>query len=220
MKISIVAILVAMIAVSAYGADGPKTEEQKTLYTVGLIMARQLSVFNLTPSEFEIVRQGLMDGMTGKKPLVDIDAYKKKTQELAVARRDAQGERQAVEAGQFIEKAAGEKGAVKTASGMVFISINEGSGASPTPTDMVRVNYRGTLIDGREFDSSYIHGKPYETQLNKSMKCWIEGLQRMKQGGRARLVCPPETAYGKAATGIIPPNAMLVFDIELLDVKK
>jgi FKBP-type peptidyl-prolyl cis-trans isomerase FkpA len=220
MKVFFTAILFAMISVSVCAAQELKSEEQKTLYTVGLIMARQLSVFNLTPSEFEVVRQGLMDGMTGKRPLVDIDAYKKKTQELAIARRDALGERQAIEAKEFIDKAAGEKGAVKTASGMVIISLKEGSGATPAATDTVKVNYRGTLMDGREFDSSYIHGKPYETPLNKSLKCWIEGLQMMKQGGSARLVCPPETAYGKAATGIIPPNATLVFDIDLLEVKK
>ena len=220
MRRFIITALIALIAIPAFAADEPKTEEQKTLYAIGLVIARQLSVFSLTPAEFEFVKQGLTDGVSGKTPLVDVEAYSKKTQELAVARRDAQGERLAAGAKEFLDKAAREKGAVKTGSGLVYLSLREGSAASPTAADKVKVNYRGTLVDGTEFDSSYKRGKPAEFSLNGVIKCWTEGVQMMKPGGKARLVCPPELAYGKSGSGTIPANATLVFEIELLDVIK
>jgi FKBP-type peptidyl-prolyl cis-trans isomerase FkpA len=215
----IIAVLITMFAIPAF-ADELKTEDQKSLYAVGLVVARQLSVFNLNPDELQIVKQGLTDGVTGKKPLVDLDIYNKKIQELANTRRNAQGEKLASMAKEFTEKAAKEKGAVKTGSGIIYLSLKDGSGAGPSATDKVKVNYRGSLIDGKEFDSSYKRGEPTEFPLNGVIKCWTEGVQMMKTGGKARLVCPPDTAYGDKGTGLIPPNATLVFEIELLEVKK
>ncbi|HEY6009691.1 MAG TPA: FKBP-type peptidyl-prolyl cis-trans isomerase [Geobacteraceae bacterium] len=220
MRRLIITVLIALTALPAFAAEEPKTAEQKTLYAVGLIIARQLSVFDLTPAEFEFVKQGLSDAMAGKTPLVDLNAYSKKTQDLAVARRDAQGEKLAAAAKEFVDKAAKEKGAVKTGSGLIYLSLKDGSGASPATTDKVKVHYRGTLIDGKEFDSSYKRGQPTEFPLNGVIACWTEALQMMKPGGKAKLVCPPDIAYGKNGTGIIPPNATLVFEVELLEVKK
>jgi FKBP-type peptidyl-prolyl cis-trans isomerase FkpA len=105
-------------------------------------------------------------------------------------------------------------------SGLVYKSIKEGSGASPVATDVVRVHYRGTFPDGREFDSSYKRGQPAEFPLNRVIKCWTEGVQKMKVGGTARLVCPPGIAYGESGRPPIPPNATLHFDIELLGIAK
>ena len=121
----------------------------------------------------------------------------------------------------FAAKAAKEPGAQVTSSGLVFLSLKEGSGASPAPTDRVRVHYRGTLMDGKEFDSSYSRGQPAEFPLNRVIPCWTEAVQRMKPGGKARLKCPPATAYGeRGAGGLIPPNATLNFEVELLSVVK
>lgn len=108
-----------------------------------------------------------------------------------------------------------------TASGLVFESLQDGSGASPAATDVVKVNYRGTLADGgKEFDSSYKRGQPIEFPLNGVIKCWTEGVQKMKVGGKARLTCPPAIAYGtRGAGGVIPPNATLVFEVELLGIQ-
>ena len=220
MRLPVITLFIILVATPLFAAEPPTTEEQKTLYAVGLIMARQLSVFNLTPAEFEIVMQGVTDGISERKPLVDINAYRKKTQELAIARRDAGKEKRAEKAKEFIERAAGEKGAVRTRSGLVFLSLKEGSGAGPKATDTVKVNYRGTLIDGQEFDSSYRRGQAAEFVLNSVMACWTEGLQMMKPGGKARLVCPPELAYGKIGSGPVPANSPLVFEVELLSVKK
>jgi FKBP-type peptidyl-prolyl cis-trans isomerase FkpA len=109
---------------------------------------------------------------------------------------------------------------VTTASGIVFESLQNGSGASPKATDTVRVHYRGTLPDGREFDSSYTRAQPTEFPLNRVIPCWTETVQMMKPGGKARITCPPATAYGeRGAGGVIPPNATLIFEIELLAIK-
>jgi FKBP-type peptidyl-prolyl cis-trans isomerase FkpA len=118
-----------------------------------------------------------------------------------------------------LARAAAEPGAVRTDSGLVYRSLKDGQGASPTATDTVRVNYRGTFPDGKEFDSSYARGKPAEFPLNRVIRCWTEGVQRMKVGGRARLTCPPAIAYGeRGAGGVIPPGATLQFEIELLAI--
>lgn len=111
---------------------------------------------------------------------------------------------------------------VKTATGLVYESLKEGAGAAPQATDVVRVHYRGTLPDGKEFDSSYKRGEPAEFPLNRVIKCWTEGVQMMKPGGKARLTCPPAIAYGErgAGGGVIPPNATLVFEVELIAIKK
>ena len=119
-----------------------------------------------------------------------------------------------------IDKAAKEKGAVKTASGMVFKSIKAGTGKAPKATNTVEVNYRGTLTNGKEFDSSYKRNQSIQFPLSGVIPCWTEGVQMMKVGGKAKLVCPPELAYGaQGAGGAVPPNATLIFEVELLDVK-
>ena len=109
----------------------------------------------------------------------------------------------------------------KTPSGLIYTELKAGNGPSPKATDTVEVNYRGTLADGKEFDSSYKRGKPAQFPLNRVIPCWTEGVQKMKVGGKAKLVCPPSIAYGdKGAGGLVPPGATLTFEVELLDIKK
>nr|WP_223921597.1 FKBP-type peptidyl-prolyl cis-trans isomerase [Geobacter sp. AOG2] len=221
MKMHIAAGLVLLFTSAACAGDIPKTEEQKTLYALGLMVSRSLSVFNLTPTELEVVKQGLTDAVSGKTPKVDLGVYNAKVQELARTRRKLQGENQVAANRDFLDKAAKEQGAVKSDSGLVYLSLKEGTGITPGPTDTVKVNYRGTLPDGKEFDSSYKRGKPTELRLDGVIKCWTEGLQKMKVGGKAKFVCPAAIAYGDAGAGdLILPGATLVFEVELLDVKK
>jgi len=119
----------------------------------------------------------------------------------------------------FLEKAAAEPGARKTASGLVYRELRPGAGASPAATNKVRVHYRGTLTDGKEFDSSYARNEPAEFPLNGVIPCWTEGVQMMKVGGKSRLVCPSNLAYGeRGAPPDIPPGAILIFEIELLGI--
>lgn len=110
---------------------------------------------------------------------------------------------------------------ITTKSGLVYQSLKDGSGAAPSASDTVKVHYRGTLADGREFDSSYKRGEPIEFPLSRVIPCWTEGVQLMKPGGKARLTCPPSIAYGeRGAGGVIPPNATLQFEVELIAVKR
>jgi FKBP-type peptidyl-prolyl cis-trans isomerase FkpA len=124
--------------------------------------------------------------------------------------------------GDALAKAAAEKGAVVTDSGLVFLSLKEGKGATPLATDTVRVHYRGTFPDGKEFDSSYKRGEPASFPLNRVIKCWTEGVQKIKVGGKAKLTCPSAIAYGErgAGGGEIPPNSILQFEVELLGITK
>jgi FKBP-type peptidyl-prolyl cis-trans isomerase len=118
-----------------------------------------------------------------------------------------------------VAKAAKVKGAVKTASGAVVIRIKQGKGPSPTAANTVKVHYTGKLLDGTVFDSSVQRGTPAEFPLGGVIPCWTEGLQKMKVGGKAKLVCPSETAYGAAGSPpVIPPNAVLTFEVELLSI--
>ncbi len=119
-----------------------------------------------------------------------------------------------------LAKAAAEKGATVTASGLVYRSLKDGSGVAPQASDTVRAHYRGTFTDGKEFDSSHKRGEPISFPLNRVIKCWTEGVQLMKVGGKAKLTCPAAIAYGERGTpgGPIPPNAVLHFEVELLAI--
>ena len=121
--------------------------------------------------------------------------------------------------GDFAQMAAKEPGAKVTASGLVYRSLQDGQGASPMATDKVKVHYRGTFPDGKEFDSSYKRNQPIDFPLNGVIACWTEGVQLMKVGGKAKLTCPPAIAYGtRGAGGVIPPNATLQFEVELIAI--
>ena len=159
--------------------------------------------------------------MTDAKPQVDLDAYGPKVNELA-QKRAAAGADEAKKKGQeFSDKAAKEKDATKTASGVVIRTITPGSGPSPAATDVVKVHYEGKLIDGTVFDSSIKRGQPAEFPLNGVVPCWTEALQKMKKGEKAQVVCPAAVAYGdRGSPPTIPPGATLSFEVELLDFHK
>lgn len=217
----IATILVCFFASASFAAEPTQTDEQKTLYFIGHIMSRNVSVFNFTLAELEIVKQGLTDAIAGKPLDMDFNVYNNKIEQLAQSRIKAQKEKQAGMDKEFLDKAGKESGAVRTDSDLVYLSLKEGTGATPNSADTVKVNYRGTLTDGTEFDSSYKHGEPIEFKLDSVIKCWTEGLQKMKVGGKAKLVCPASIAYGgQGAGGVIPPDATLIFEVELLDIKK
>jgi FKBP-type peptidyl-prolyl cis-trans isomerase FkpA len=210
--------LLLTLPAAAWPAE-PKAEQDRTLYAVGLAVARELQVFQLSATELEQVKKGITDGVTGKKPAVDLETYNPRIQELARARREAAGVKLAASTDAAVAGAAAEPGAVKTESGLIFVPIREGKGPSPAATDKVKVHYRGTFADGTEFDSSLKRG-PAEFGLNQVIKCWTEGVQRLRVGGKAKLVCPYAIAYGEAGRPGIPPRATLFFEVELLDIVK
>jgi len=200
-------------------AGAPQTEDQKTLYALGLAEARRLQVFSLTKEELAQVQQGLSDGVTGAKPQVELETYGPKINQLAQTRIGAKSETEKKKGQEYVTKASQEKGAQKTESGAVYIEKQAGTGAQPAPSDTVKVHYKGTLIDGTEFDSSYKRGQPAEFPLQAVIKCWTEGVAKMKVGGKAQLVCPSDVAYGdQGRPPTIPGGATLVFDVELVDI--
>ncbi len=198
-----------------------ETDDQKTLYALGVALSRNLGPFNLTAEELTIVEAGLSDGVTGKDPKVDMNTFGPKIQALAQSRAKATADQEKEASKGFIEKAAAEKGAEKLPSGVIYKEIQAGSGASPKATDRVKVHYTGKLTDGTVFDSSVERGEPVTFPLNGVIPCWTQGVQKMKVGGKAQLICPSDTAYGdRGAPPKIKPGATLVFDVELLDVEE
>ncbi|HTC88900.1 MAG TPA: FKBP-type peptidyl-prolyl cis-trans isomerase [Bryobacteraceae bacterium] len=194
------------------------TDEQKTIYALGLQMYRSLGQFDLSPAEVELIKRALGDAAAGK-PAVDVNEWGPKFQAFEQARAARVAEKQKAGSNAYLAKAATEPGAIKTESGLIYTDLRPGSGASPKASDSVKVNYRGTLIDGTEFDSSYQRNQPAQFPLSGVIHCWTEGVQKMKVGGKARLVCPSEIAYGdKGHPPVIPGGATLIFEIELLEI--
>jgi FKBP-type peptidyl-prolyl cis-trans isomerase FkpA len=193
------------------------TDEEKTIYALGLSMYHSLGQFDLSPAELTILKKALTDAAAGK-PALELDTWGPKIQGLSVSRAARVAEKQKAMSAAFLTKAASEPGAQKSASGLVYREIRPGTGASPAATDRVKVNYRGTLVDGTEFDSSYKRGEPAQFPLNGVIKCWTEGVQKMKVGGKSQLVCPADIAYGENGRPGIPGGAALIFEIELLQI--
>ena len=194
-------------------AAEPKTEDEKALYALGIALSQSISSFNLTDQELEWVKQGVTDAAKGKTKDFDPQPYFAKLSEMQKTRAAAAGKA-------VLDKAAAEKGAKRTPSGLVITTIKEGTGPSPKATDTVKVHYNGTLPDGRVFDTS-LKGDPVTFPLNGVIKCWTEGVQLMKVGGKSKLVCPADIAYGeRGAGGLIQPGATLIFEVELLGIEK
>jgi FKBP-type peptidyl-prolyl cis-trans isomerase len=218
LRASSVAVLLCF-ASSLGSAAEPQSEEQKTFYALGVALSRNLASFNLTPAELELVKAGLTDGTAGKSTL-DLDAYVPKLGELQRQRMAALAETERKAGQAFVDKAAGEKGATKTASGIVIKQVKAGKGNSPTAQDTVKVHYHGTTPDGKVFDSSRERNEPATFPLQGVIPCWTEALQTMKVGGQSRIVCPPDLAYGDRGTPNIKPGSTLVFDVELLEIQQ
>jgi FKBP-type peptidyl-prolyl cis-trans isomerase FkpA len=200
------------------------SEDQKAIYAFGAVIGQQVGEqakqLRLTPAELDVFKKGLAATVGGGKPDLNIEEYGPKFQALAQGRLAAAAAETKQKAAAFLEQAAKEPGAEKTPSGLVYKTIKPGSGRSPKPTDAVQVNYRGTLTDGTEFDSSAKHGGPAGFRLNGVVPCWTEGIGRMKIGEQARLVCPSDIAYGdRGNPPVIPPGATLVFEVELLAIQ-
>jgi FKBP-type peptidyl-prolyl cis-trans isomerase FkpA len=222
MKIIVPCLLaaLAMASIPAQAAD-PRTEDEKVLYAMGLVISQNVAWFSLTEAELKMLEQGLTDGVLNKTRKVDLAAYGPKIQDLQRTRLTALAGAEKKAGQAFLDKAAAEKGATKTASGIVVTTLKAGTGPQPTASDKVKVHYQGMLTDGTVFDSSLPRGEPRTLPLDKVIRCWSEGVQQMKVGGKSKLVCPSDVAYGdQGRAPVIKPGATLVFEIELLGIEK
>jgi len=199
-----------------------KTLEEKAAYAIGLDIGQRLATddLNINP---DLVAKGVVDALKKSKPLLTEEQIKaamtefgKVMQAKAVAKNKAAADKGVA----FLAENKKKKGVTTTASGLQYEVLTEGKGASPKKTDKVQVHYHGTMIDGKVFDSSVKRMKPAEFSVNEVIPGWTEALQLMKVGDKWRLVVPSELAYGPGGNGPIPPNAVLIFEVELLDILK
>jgi FKBP-type peptidyl-prolyl cis-trans isomerase FkpA len=203
------------------GSVDPKTDDEKALYSWGLMLGRNATALNPTPAELDLIKAGLTDSVQKNKPKVDMEKYGPMLDALARKRANARAEIEKGKTNALIDAALKEPGAVKLPSGMVFKSTRPGTGAQPAESDKVKVHYEGRLSDGSVFDSSIKRGEPAVFPLNGVIKCWTEGVGHMKVGEKALLTCPSDAAYGdQGRPPVIPGGATLIFDVELLDVMK
>jgi FKBP-type peptidyl-prolyl cis-trans isomerase FkpA len=205
-----------------HGAHGvavsPSNDTERTLYALGVFHGQRLQQFNLNPREVAIVTRGMHDQLSGRQTGVDMGEMIPRIQQLADSRARAAAQENMRRGNEFAARAAAEPGARRTASGLVFRVLEEGNGPTPTREDTVTVHYRGRLIDGTEFDSSYSRNEPATFSLSGVIPCWTEGVSLMKVGSRARLVCPADIAYGERGQRQIPPGSTLDFEVQLISI--
>jgi FKBP-type peptidyl-prolyl cis-trans isomerase FkpA len=202
-------------------AAAPATDEEKALYSLGAAIGQQaVQPLRLSEAELKTLQKGLADTARGGKPAVEAGNFQEVLRKMAESRAAAGAAEENAKGKAFCDRAAAEEGAVRTASGLIYKTLTPGKGESPGPNSTVRVHYRGTLVDGTEFDSSIARGQPVEFPVGQVIPCWQEGVQRMKVGEKARLVCPAEIAYGNGGRPpAIPGGATLAFEVELLGIK-
>jgi len=207
-------------------SSGPlKTQKDKVSYSIGLDIGSTLKRQLIDVNE-ELMNKGVHDGLSGAKPLMTdeetkeaMSTFQKEQMAKQAAKRKEMGEKNTAEGKKFLEENKKKDGVKTTASGLQYKVLKEGTGPSPKATDTVKVNYRGTTIDGTEFDSSYKRGQPASFPVNRVIKGWTEALQLMKVGSKYQLAIPADLAYGERGAGSdIGPNSTLLFDVELLSI--
>lgn len=223
-RASSILLSIALIAATpslSFAQTGAETDDEKAFYAIGAGLSNQ--IMNLKPisdREFELIFQGIRDSVEGKISEADTKENRPRIRKLMQARQEAGRALEEEAAAAFLAEEASKPGAVKTESGLVITEIKAGTGESPSATNKVKVHYHGTLRDGTVFDSSVDRDKPAEFPLNRVIKCWTEGVAMMKEGGKSRLVCPADIAYGDQRKGRIPPASALVFEVELIEIIK
>jgi FKBP-type peptidyl-prolyl cis-trans isomerase FkpA/FKBP-type peptidyl-prolyl cis-trans isomerase FklB len=212
-----VAVFVALVPAHAE-APALESDEDKIFYTLGLAISQNFASLGLTEKEVTLIQAGLADGALGRDPRVAAEEFGPRIQATLQARAAAITEREKELGQAFLAKAAEEPGAVTLESGVVYRELEPGDGPSPNPTDRVSIHYHGTLRDGEVFDSS-LDGDPRQFALNQVIGCFSEGVQRMKVGGKSKMTCPSEAAYGdRGSPPKIPPGATLAFEVELVEI--
>ncbi len=213
------AAVLTLTSVSCSKTKEPKTDDEKAFYSVGVMFGSRLNQMQLSDAELDLLAQGLKDSAKNEKQKVDPMQFQQKIQEIFKDRMSKVASEVKKKGNEFIEKFVKE-GATKTASGLAYKHIKEGTGPSPKETDTVKVHYHGTLMDGTVFDSSKERGQPVSFPLNRVIRGWTEGVQLMKVGGTTKFVIPSDLAYGDTgAPPKIKGGDTLVFEVELIAIE-
>ena len=200
-------------------ASGFDTDQERIIYALGVAVGENIAEFRLSDEELAIVAAGMRDVMHDGEYQVDMELYGPQIQTLANERMMAGVATEKAAAAAFADEIAAEPGAERFESGLIVVPITEGDGANPTAADTVTVHYTGTLRDGSVFDSSVERGEPATFGLNQVIPCWTEGVQKIRVGGSAKLLCPSDIAYGdQGRPPQIPGGAALLFEVELLEI--
>ena len=220
---------IGFLFTSTFCFAGEKPElkdlKDKESYSLGYMFGQNIKAQRLDIN-LEVYSSGIRDAVGGTKPILSLEEMQKTTLELqkriAAARQKElkeMGEKNLASGKAFLEENKKKEGVKALPSGLQYKVLTEGSGKTPKATDQVTVNYKGTFIDGTEFDSSYKIGKPATFQVDKVVRGWTEALQLMKEGSKWQLFIPAELGYGDRGAGPIPPNSTLIFEVELISVK-
>lgn len=203
----------------AMAADAElQTDEEKVFYYLGTALSVNLAPLNPTDEEVELIVRGLHDALAGNAIELDAEAFGQKLNEIAQERMAVSSLREEAAGREYLQQMAAEDGAIITDSGIVILELVAGTGASPAPDSTVTAHYHGTLRDGTVFDSSVTRGQPFTSSLDKVIPCWREAIPSMQEGGKSKISCPAELAYGDRGSGAIPGGAALTFEVELIDV--
>lgn len=232
MKLS---LLVLLLAAPALAADAPKpaakpeaakakdsfkNDDERRAYTVGYLMGRNISPFNLNAAEVKAVQAGIADAAAAKAPGVDVRFYQPSINDMLAKRMSQAAETEKAKGKAYSDKWVKENKPKEIPGGGWYLETAPGTGPIPGKTETIKAHYRGTTVDGVEFDSSFSRGEPTQFALNGVIACWTNGISMMKVGGKAKLVCPSDVAYGDAGRAGIKPGATLLFDVELVEIVK
>jgi FKBP-type peptidyl-prolyl cis-trans isomerase FkpA len=213
-------VLVAMLFVSSIGlaADELESDQDRMFYYLGTALSKNLTPLALDADEIDLVIRGMREAIAGDAPAMDEAVYGAMLNDLAQERMKAGSANEVLAAEAYMIEMANEDGAVTTATGIVIVEIEAGSGKSPAADSTVIAHYHGTLRDGTVFDSSVDRGQPLTISLSNVIPCWRDGIPTMKEGGKSKISCPSDTAYGDRASGPIPGGSALTFEVELIEV--
>ena len=201
------------------GSDAPlATPRDRVLYAIGVRAAKELHAYALQPAEIDLVQRGMRDALLEREILVNESAYDTKLNNFRYVRQPVAVAREEKAAEAFLARVAAEEGALVTEAGFVMFELRRGSGPQPRGDSVVRVHFHGRLRDGTVWDSSVDRGQPRQVQLSRMFPCWRAGLRRMRVGGRSRIVCPAELAFGSEGTPRVPGGAAVDFEVELLAI--
>ena len=219
-------LLMSLLAVGCKERSGaatetqPKTVEDKVFYALGMEFGRRIVSLSISPGEMAMLKAGLSDAVARQASKVNLEEIRAASAQLTEERKKASAEEEKKKGLAFLDKVANEPGTQRLKAGVVVEELQPGTGHNPGATDIVKVNYEGSLLDGTVFESSYKDKKPMEVGLLAVMSCWQIGIPTLKVGEKARLFCPSEVAYGDdGMPPVITGGATLIFDLELLGAK-